>query len=131
MERRRDPPTALGKLAAAPSREPALARLDALIAGDGATLSWQRGASSSAHGAAQRRWWALLRDTTRGAWLREPAGEPDAATAWLTLLESGRPALVLWQSDGSIRLRDGAGVLWRATPDAAQLQALRQASERW
>jgi hypothetical protein len=38
---------------------------------------------------------------------------------------------VLWQSDGSILLRDGAGVLWRATPGAAQLQALRQASERW
>jgi hypothetical protein len=131
MERRRDAPAALGKLAAAPSREPAFARLDALVAGDGAALSWQRGASSSAHGEAHRRWWALLCDTTRGTWQREPPGEPASATAWITLLESGRPALVLWQSDGSILLRDGAGVLWRTTPDATRLQALRQASEQW
>ena len=131
LERRRDAAAALGKLAVAPSGGPAFARLDELVAGDGATLSWQRGASSSAHGPAQRRWWALLRDTTRGAWLRDRAGEPASETAWLTLLESSRPALVLWQSEGSIRLRDSAGVLWRTTPDAAQLQALRQASERW
>lgn len=131
LEQRRDEPAALGRRAAAPSRRPAFAQLDALVAGDGATLSWQRGTNTWAHGAAQRRWWTLLRGATRGAWVPEPATAPVPAAPGLTLLESGRPALTLWHSDGLLRLRDADGALWRAAPDEAQLQALRQASAGW
>ena len=116
------------RLAAAAPDDP-LPRLQALLGGATAGITWQLAARTLPHGDEQQRWWAQLRDGTQGRWRRDfaPQATPQP---WVTLAVGGR-ALATLSIDGTfLRLRIGADQ-WQVVLSAAQALDWQQAVARW
>ena len=106
-----------------------LASLDALLQTAPPELRWRGQGSPLPHGKAQQRWWAALRDATRGRWARELAAT-EPPTAWLTLSIGERGVATLWLADGKLMLREG-DALWSVPLTDAQRRDWQEAVSRW
>jgi hypothetical protein len=119
------PPAAEARTAAAARSADPMVRLDAALAARPDEVSWRHALRTHFHEGPQRRWWAQLRDDTRGRWRAAPESRRESVQPWVTVSVAGQRAAMFWFEDDVLWLRDDAG-LWRVAVTPAQ-QRLWQA----
>ena len=102
-----------------------MVRLDAVLAARPDEVSWRHALRTHFHEGPQRRWWAQLRDDTRGRWRAAPESRRESVQPWVTVSVAGQRVAMFWFEDDVLWLRDDAG-LWRVAVTPAQ-QRLWQA----
>jgi hypothetical protein len=120
-------PAAAAKRAAAP--DDPLLRLNALLARAASDVAWRSAGKAWPHGPEQRRWWAQLRQTTRGHWQRDERGS-DAFAPWL-VLTLGSAEEAAFRTDGNTLQLQLDGTRWQAALPEPTLRELRDAVSRW
>jgi hypothetical protein len=115
--------------AAARSADP-IVRLDAALAARPDEVSWRHALRTHFHEAPQRRWWAQLRDETRGRWRAVPESRRESVPPWVTASVGGQRVAIFWFEGDALWLRDDAG-LWRVPATAAQQRAWQAGLVTW
>jgi len=119
------PPAAAARTAAAARSADPMVRLDAVLAARPDEVSWRHALRTHFHEGPQRRWWAQLRDDTRGRWRAAPESRRESVQPWVTVSVAGQRVAMFWFEDDVLWLRDEVG-LWRIAVTPAQ-QRLWQA----